>query len=78
MALGKISHRKKLSKGRSGYIFTDTENQPLHLVMGTVITDTSGNSFRVTASHSEDGEYIPLLSLSKAKFPSETFEYNAK
>ena len=76
MPLGKIDKRKKLSKGRIGCTFIDVEADPISLEMGTVITDVSGNSFRVTIHCPEDGEFTPLLSLSNSKgFPSENFEY---
>ncbi|MFA5202997.1 MAG: hypothetical protein WC708_01090 [Lentisphaeria bacterium] len=75
MALAKIDKRKKLSKGRIGCTFVNTIGLPVSLPIGTVITDITGNTFRVTAHHSEDGEFTPLLSLSGAKSPGENIEY---
>lgn len=75
MALGKIDKRKRLSKGRIGCTFVDVNDQPISLPIGTVITDTTGNTFRVTVHRTDDGEFTPVLPLSGAKSPSEKFEY---
>jgi len=75
MALAKIDKRKRLSKGRIGCTFVNAAGDPVSLPMGTTITDTTGNTFRVTVHRSDDGEFTPLLPLSGAKSPSENFEY---
>jgi hypothetical protein len=75
MAIAKINQRKKLSKGRIGCTFLDSNNQSLVLSMGTVITDDKGNNFRITAKHLEDGDFIPVLPLSDSKLISDKFEY---
>jgi hypothetical protein len=75
MPLGKIDKRKKLSKGRVGVVFITTDGDVLTLPMGTVITDTNCNMFRVAIRRPEDGEYTPLFPLSEEKNPSEKFEY---
>jgi hypothetical protein len=78
MAIAKIDQRKKLSKGRVGCTFIDSNNQSLVLSMGTVITDINGNNFRITAKHSDDGDFIPVLSLSDEKLTGDKFEYYCK
>lgn len=75
MTLAKIDKRKKLSKGRIGCTFVDSDDQPISLPMGTIITDITSNTFRVTVHRPDDGEFTPILPLSGAKSPSEIFEY---